>query len=403
MTFFASLRRFYDDYVQFLVDQRRPEEALVIAELSRARLLRERLSRPDVPARSSVAAFLAAARALDAVVLSYWTGRQRSWLWVVGPAGVRIHALPGEAELRRDVEDYQRRVLLSRDPLAERPPEGERLWRALLAPAQREVARSARVVLVPDGPLHQLNFETLPVPGAAPRYWIEDATVLTAPSLSLVSPRTAKRTAPPALLLAIGDPIPAGPEFPRLAHAADELREVARGFGAGRATVITGADAVPAAYLDARPERFGFIHFAAHVTANRESPLDSAIVLAPREEAYKLYARDVVGVPLAAELVTLSACRSAGARALAGEGLVGLSWSFLSAGAGNVVGGLWNVEDASSASLMAALYRGVGRGADPAVALRDAKLALLRSGTAYRKPFYWGAFVIYTRSPRPPR
>jgi len=53
-----------------------------------------------------------------------------------------------------------------------------------------------------------------------------------------------------------------------------------------------------------------------------------------------------VNLPLQAELVTISACRSAGARTYSGEGLVGLAWAFLNAGAHNVVAGLWNVEDA---------------------------------------------------------
>lgn len=52
-----------------------------------------------------------------------------------------------------------------------------------------------------------------------------------------------------------------------------------------------------------------------------------------RDDTYKLHARDIVALPLTAELVTLSACHSAGARAFAGEGLVGLAWGFLSAGA----------------------------------------------------------------------
>jgi CHAT domain-containing protein len=65
--------------------------------------------------------------------------------------------------------------------------------------------------------------------------------------------------------------------------------------------------------------------------------------------------------------------------------------------AGNVIGGLWNVEDASTSELMEELYRGLGRGLPPAEALRAAKLTLLHSGTAYRKPFYWAPFVVYTQ------
>jgi CHAT domain-containing protein len=98
-------------------------------------------------------------------------------------------------------------------------------------------------------------------------------------------------------------------------------------------------------------------------------------------------------------LVTLSACRGAGARSYPGEGLVGLSWAFLRAGARSVVAGLWDVTDLSTSTLMADFYGRMLAGAVPADALREAKLGLLRSKGAYRKPFYWGPFQLYLGSP----
>jgi CHAT domain-containing protein len=162
--------------------------------------------------------------------------------------------------------------------------------------------------------------------------------------------------------------------------------------------VLEGARAYPAAYRDNDPSKFSFIHFAAHAAANRESPLDSALILSRHDSGYTLSARDVMNVPLNAELVTLSACRSAGARAYSGEGPVGLSWAFLRAGARNVVAGLWDVNDLSTASLMADFYGRLTAGAAPADALRKAKLALAHSTGVYRKPFYWGPFQLYTGS-----
>lgn len=102
--------------------------------------------------------------------------------------------------------------------------------------------------------------------------------------------------------------------------------------------------------------------------------------------------------PLRAELVTISACYGAGNRAYSGEGLVGLSWAFLRAGAHNVVAALWEVSDTSTPELMDAMYSGLQSGKDPATALRLAKLKMLRSDTIYRRPFYWGAFQLYSGS-----
>ena len=58
-------------------------------------------------------------------------------------------------------------------------------------------------------------------------------------------------------------------------------------------TAYQGDRASPAAYKTATPDRFTFVHFTAHAAANLESPLDSAVILAGPDAAYKLYARDV--------------------------------------------------------------------------------------------------------------
>jgi CHAT domain-containing protein len=156
-------------------------------------------------------------------------------------------------------------------------------------------------------------------------------------------------------------------------------------------------DATPRGFLDAMPSRFSMIHFAAHAETNPRSPLESAVILSRNGDSYKLYARDVTKLQLSADLVTISACRSAGARAYGGEGLVGLAWAFLHSGAQAVIAGLWDVSDSSSAQLMDKLYESLASKDAPATALRMAKLSLLHGGGSYRKPFYWAPYQIYIR------
>ena len=79
--------------------------------------------------------------------------------------------------------------------------------------------------------------------------------------------------------------------------------------------------------------------------------------------------------------------------------MVGLTWAFLDAGARNVVAGLWDVDDRSTADLMKTYYAQLAAGAAPSQALREAKIAMAHSNLALQKPYYWGAFQIYTRSP----
>ena len=188
--------------------------------------------------------------------------------------------------------------------------------------------------------------------------------------------------------------------YPELRKASAEIESIEQHFPPNQQQVLTREQASPAAYLAGKPEQYSYIHFVAHGTANRTSPLDSAIVLSrstAQEDSFKLYARDIIHHPLHAELVTISTCYGAGSRAYSGEGLVGLSWAFLRAGAHNVIGALWEVSDVSTPQLMNELYGDLEKGQTAAAALRNAKLNLLRSHQ-YSKPFYWAPFQLYTGS-----
>jgi CHAT domain-containing protein len=195
----------------------------------------------------------------------------------------------------------------------------------------------------------------------------------------------------------IGDPLPADPEFPPLPHLKTEIREIAADFPESSRAVYTGGQAYPQHFRESNPATFSAIHFAAHATANEESPLNSAIILSSHGGKYKLYASEVADLRLEPDLVTISACRSAGSKAYSGEGLIGFAWAFLEAGAHNVVAGIWNVDDAAAPLVMGELYRQWREHGNAAAALRSAKLKLLHSEGAFRKPYYWGPFEVFTR------
>jgi tetratricopeptide (TPR) repeat protein len=404
ITYFASLVHFYQDYVDFLVAQHRDADALSVAESSRARVLAERLGDPD-PATAGAASYdyRRLARASGTTLLSYWLAPERSFLWVVTPERVATFTLPRRSEIESLVVAYNGAIEGLRDPARENGEIGRKLYEVLLAPACPFIRLGSNVAIVPDGALHNLNFESLPVTGAEPHYWINDVAVAIVPSLDLAYRHTvrqrnpAQRIDPAYLLLLFGDPAPpTETNLPRLPNALLEISGIRQQFH--QATVLTGLAAAPDAYAASKPERFSMIHFAAHAEANHEDPLDSAIILSPQADGYKLYARDVVGLPIRANLVTISACRSAGGRAYAGEGLVGFAWAFLQAGARNVVAGLWEVDDRSTAELMKAMYSELRSGKNPQQSLRAAKLSLLRSGVSYQKPYYWAPFQLITDS-----
>ncbi len=395
--FFTTIRRLYEDYVDMLVMQGRIEQALLLAENSRARLVRELLGQNKRKERFSSQNFQSLARSVNSVFLVYWVASKRSYLWIVSDRVVRLQILPGEDEITRDIDIYMDMVLRSRDLIKDAAPIGIRLWKALIAPGVDQLPRGVKVMVVPDGPLHRLNLETLIVPEPQPHYWIEDAKISMVPSLLLLDVEKGVKKNPSQNMLLIGDPLPANNDYPRLVHAAAEIEKIGGLFESKSRSVYTGEVVDPDVYRDANPGRFDYLHIVTHIMPNHENPLESALIVSKKGEKYRIYAKELLDVPLRADLVTLSGCQSAGSRAFSGEGLVGLTWALMVSGAKKVVGGLWNVEDASSSQLMVQMYTGLQKGLDPLDALRNAKLALLQSDTAYRKPYYWAPFLLFVR------
>jgi tetratricopeptide (TPR) repeat protein len=404
LSYLTRLIDFYRAYVDALVDQGQVERALEIADSSRGRVLAERQGVTS-PAGLQPGSLRKLAAESGTVFLTYWLAPARSYLWVVTPARVQLFTLPPARDIESLVREHQSAIdnVLS-DPLTAVGTPGDRLFELLVQPALSSIPRGSRMLIVPDAALYALNFETLPVglpqTSAGRHYLIEDFEVAVAPSLAMLSLHSPPTGAAPARsLLLIGNATARAPDYPSLKFAGAEMTSVARHFPAGRVTSYQGERAVPTAYRDARPDQFSHVHFTAHATANLDSPLDSAVILSGPDTAFKLYARDVAALPLHAELVTVSACRSAGERTYSGEGLVGFAWAFLRGGARRVVAGLWDVDDRSTAELMDNLYAGLADGEPAGKALREAKLTLLHRGGPTARPYYWAPFELFTLSP----
>jgi len=403
MSFLSTGIEVYADYIDFLMRHGKPSDALNLAELSRARTLAEGLT-PTNGAASPASRNVPPqqiARKLKASLLFYWIGQKNSYLWVITVAKTSYFKLPPASVIDPVVADYRKALLRMHDAQDDGSAEGKRLYAVLVEPAKKLIPPGSQVIVLPSESLYGLNFETLVVSDPQPHFWIEDVTLTTGSSLTMLAASVKRPALKGKTLFLVGDTKPPNPPFAPLPQAAEEMKQVRKYFPAGQTRVLEGDRATPSAFLKSNPEQFSYLHFVTHGTASHTRPLESAVILSQEGDSYKLYARDIVQHRLNASLVTISACNGAGTRAFSGEGLVGLSWAFLRAGAHNVIGALWEVSDASTPQLMDAFYRELFQGKDPATALRDAKLGLLRSAdpdSVFRKPFYWAPFQLYAGS-----
>ncbi len=403
----------------------RVESAFSLAERWRARELVDRLTRvaalrvaepgslmPPAPATAAArtAAEVVAGIPDDRTALVEYVVADGApiTVFVVQRSGVSARVLPAVDSLGADVRRFTALVESGIDA----PPFGRRLGATLVDPALALLdARVTRIIVVPDGPLHRLPFDALRASDG--RYLLERYALGYAPSASAVLTLQRRRAAPPATppvrLLAFGDPVvgpvardtadAASAEFlaaraagalGRLTGARREARLVARYAPAADVRVGRDASAPFLKHTDLRPYRV--LHFAAHAVVDERSVTGTALVLAPSTgESGFVGAGDLAALRLDADLVVLSACRSAGGVVVGGEGMQGLTSPLLAAGARSLVATQWRIDDREVVPVVDAFYAALASGQPVIEALRTAKLRALGEG---RSPRAWAAFSV---------
>lgn len=98
------------------------------------------------------------------------------------------------------------------------------------------------------------------------------------------------------------------------------------------------------------------------------------------------------------EMVVLSACSTGVGVVSTGEGVFGLKRAIQIAGARNSITSLWNVPTDETATLMSNFYEYFASEKDAAIALRNAKLSLMKTQP---NPFFWAPFVLSGTSATP--
>lgn len=346
----------------------------------------------------------------DAALIEIELGTARSYVWLLTADGVVSRELPGRLELesaahrayelltrshRREAEVSARRALC-------------RVSGTLLGPLADALAGRRRLLIVAEGALLYLPFAALPEPAALDAGGCLGAPPLAAhrvvtqlPSASLL----AALDTPPigrqwkGEMAAVGDPVFAsGGPYKRLPFSRQEA-EAALALAPGRSLAALGVSANKEAVLSGRLAGFRRVHFATHALVAPRHPELSGLVLSTLDEAGRprdgfLRAHEIAALDLRADLVVLSACRTALGVEMPGEGLVGLTRSFFEAGARSLLVSLWSVDDRSTAELMRRFYSELfGTGRDPAAALALAQ-ASLASEPRWRAPYHWAGFVL---------
>jgi CHAT domain-containing protein/lipopolysaccharide biosynthesis regulator YciM len=366
----------------------------------------------------------ALASAQSAAILEYALGNSESYLWVITPHRFQMFRLPARGVIEKAVSQY-------RATIAKRPQGSQfdawltpsaALGDMLVKPALPYLEAEQTLLIVPDGILHYLPFETLrisDVDGTA-RCLVEKFPMYYMPSVSVMAQLERRPTGSARRfdLLAYGDPVfslrsanaapnadlvrgvyeSAGIRFPPLPNTRREVEGIGRLFSPERRIMRLGAEATEASVKRTNLSEYRLLHFATHAVIDDRSPARSGIVLSlvnTGAEDGILRMNEVYNLEMDADAVVLSACQTGLGNLVRGEGMIGLTRAFLYAGARHVAVSLWDVADLTAPEFMQAFYQHLRKGEQPGAALRAAKLEMLRSGSAVRThPYFWAPFVL---------
>jgi CHAT domain-containing protein len=387
-----------------------PSKAFEYSERSRAKSLRELLE--AIPARqfkdASPRTLPAIQQALPAnvILLQYAVLPDQLLIWGVThehfvSAPVPIRA----AELERQVIKFFEAVSHRDAPVEQCRLLAQSLSHHLIDPLGGFITEDATLVIIPDKFLNYVPFSALIFPGTG-QYLVERHPTILAPSTTVFlqcAENAARRSsAQSERLLAIGNPsfdTNAYPGLENLTNAAREAKEIAALYP--NRNVLLGAQADEQTAV-AEMRNADVIHLALHGVKDPLSPLNSFLLFAKpggrTSEDGRLQSHEIGWIKSArARLAVLSACQSGVETYYRGEGMIGLSRSFLSIGVPTVVASFWSVDSAATADLMVTFHRFMRLDRlSPAKALQQAQITLAKgSQSLYQSPYYWAGFCAF--------
>ncbi|MGL5877343.1 MAG: CHAT domain-containing protein [Xenococcaceae cyanobacterium] len=247
-----------------------------------------------------------------------------------------------------------------------------------------------RVIFIPQRSLFLAPFQALQ--DASGKYLIEKHTVAIAPSIQILAlTQKQQSTINFQQALVVGNPAPMPENLSPLPGAEAEAKDVAQLL---QTQALTKERATKQAVLS-KISGASIVHLATHGLFNERQGLQSFLALAQSDRQDGLLtAEEVLNLPLKANLAVLSAC-STGRGQITGDGVIGLSRSFMSAGVPSVIVSLWNIPDLPTASLMTKFYRNWQQSRDKSQALRQAMLEVMKENP---DPYNWAGFVLMGQS-----
>jgi CHAT domain-containing protein len=348
----------------------------------------------------------------DAVV-EYFLTERFLCAFVITPDSFYIKKIPADSSFGRKISEFTK-LLGKGIALAQNENRkmfielGCQLYDLLISPVSEVLRGCSNLIIVPNGPLCYLPFETLIERSSAERfenqkYLLTRYNILYNYSTRLfrANSKNCKKYDYAFIGFAPTSVIMNGNRMitENLAYAEPEVKAIsglykkhhlpALAFYSNYAKQDTFCNVMSRCSSE-------IIHIATHSLLNTKTPSLSGLLFSPASDSASdaiLQTGKIANMKINANLAVLSACESGIGKFARGEGVIALTRSFVYAGVNNVLFSLWMVSDKYSKELMTDFYDNILDGKNYSEALRRAKLNMLKNEVS-ALPSNWGPFIL---------
>ncbi|RYZ20129.1 MAG: CHAT domain-containing protein, partial [Sphingobacteriales bacterium] len=271
-------------------------------------------------------------------------------------------------------------------------PSGKELYIQLVEKVRAKLPDHGEWIIIPDGPLCQLPFESLPI-GNNATGMLESIAISYEFSTRSMLQRSVTSAGRDYRVLSFAPFSEITNRNGRWQPLPASLQEVSGVRGA----IYSGKQATRKRFLD-EINKFPVVHLATHAYADVENPGASFVAFYEGDEdnlETRLYLEELYGLRMdSTQLVIISACETGEGQIASGEGALSLSRGFAYAGAASSVSSLWNADDQSTAFILSKFHQYLRNGYSKPVALQRARLDYIASNDLAKTPNYWSHLIL---------
>jgi CHAT domain-containing protein len=352
-------------------------------------------------------------------LISFYTTAEALHIFIVTRSSFAYARVDSLEALQQDLGDWLNRLKSAESGKKFKgEATGDRLYKRLVRPIQAIIPGQDEWIIVPDGLLYFLPFESLPAAGAHagedPGTLLETTTIsYLFSSRFMVNDGAAGENHVPAGILSFAPfasqgsgpgvqaPGAAGPgpgvagpgsvAFSRLPASRDEI--------AGLVGMQCIDSAATKERFLAEMNKYPVVHLATHAVSSVNNVSESFVAFYPQAgpapPENRLFLEELYGLDMSkTRLVIISACETGQGELVSNEGVISLARAFTYAGCGSTINSLWKADDKATSFILRQFHVYLQKGFTKSKALQRAKLDYLKSDAINKSPAYWSHLIL---------